>query len=59
MNNIVERLRALSCSLNLAQDELDTVMAAIRAIEALRKDMRDNEREFQREARDISAQRGY
>jgi hypothetical protein len=54
--SVIERLRVLSNSSNLTQDELDTVMAAIRAIESLHKEMRDQEREFQREARGIAAE---
>ena len=54
--DILGRLRALSCADKLTQDELDTVMAAIRTIETLRRDMREQEREFQREARDIAAE---
>lgn len=56
MNNVIERLRAMSCREGLSQDDLDTVMQAIRTIETLRKDLREQEREFQREAREIAAE---
>jgi TATA-binding protein-associated factor Taf7 len=56
VNNILERLRALSCKEGMSQDELDTVMQAIRTIESLRKELRDQDREFQREAREIAAE---
>jgi hypothetical protein len=46
----------LSCAENLSQDQLDTVMAAIRTIEQERKNAREAEREFSREARDIAAE---
>ena len=54
--SLIEQLRALSCNDKLTQSERDTVMAAIRQIESLHKEMRDQEREFQREARDIAAE---
>jgi hypothetical protein len=54
--SIIEQLRVLSLSEKLTQGELDTVMAAIRTIETLRRDMREQEREFSREARDIAAE---
>jgi chromosome segregation ATPase len=53
---LIERLTVLSNADNLTQDQLDTVMAAIRSIEQLRRDMREQDREFQREARDIAAE---
>jgi hypothetical protein len=53
---LIERLRVLSHSPNLSQDELDTVMAATRRIEQLQREMNEQEREFQREAREIAAE---
>jgi DNA repair exonuclease SbcCD ATPase subunit len=53
---LVERLRVLSNADKLTQDELDTVMAAIRRIESLQKELSEREREFQREARDIAVE---
>jgi hypothetical protein len=56
MADILSRLQELSCADKLTQDELDTVMTAIRSIEQLRKDMREQEREFSHAAREIAAE---
>lgn len=54
--NLLGRLRALSTSAKLTQDELDTVMDATRAIESLRRQLGDQQREAARDARDAAAE---
>jgi hypothetical protein len=56
---LIERLRELSCSDKLTQGELETVVQALARIEFLQKELRDQEREFQREARDIAAEAAW
>lgn len=53
---LIERLRELSCSVSLTQGELETVAQAVARIERLQKELRDQGREFQREAREIAAE---
>ena len=56
---LIERLRVLSTSDKLTQDELETVVQAQARIESLQKELRDQEREFQREARDIASEAAW
>lgn len=53
---LIERLRVMTHAEGLPQDDRDTLNEAIRRIESLQKELRDQEREFQREARDIAAE---
>lgn len=53
---LIERLRVMTHADGMSQDDRDTLNEAIRRIESLQKELRDQEREFQREARDIAAE---
>jgi hypothetical protein len=53
---LIEQLRVLSTSDKLDRFEEETVRHAISRIEALQRELHEQEREFQREAREIAAE---